>query len=665
VFGRSDLRVGALFVAMAICSIPCFGDSPPRAAVALGDVIRISDPTVNIEQIWAHADPTDDRYILVCGSLSYPQRNVWHGYAYSSAHGGTTWRRSLRDDSTRWVSETSCTYSKDGRAYLADGESDTSTGEPRHEWGHLQLFASDDHGLHWTRAGTRADGFVDWTSLAAIPASSSQGRTLAIFGNAATDKLGHWWRNRPVALDAMDDARSISAPVAAPSLSVGSFTGDSVVLPDNTALFLTGSRGENAKNKSAEMKIYAYGPTDRHLLARAVIRKAAGHFLSLGPALVRDGSDGEFRGRLYAAWAEFDDHGAQFWLASSSDDGYHWTSRPILSVPRRGAECPNDQPPDGDIRLAVNPAGALGVLWSNGDRTVLFASSVDGGERFGPSQIVATHGSGQIVASDAIGLDEWMFGESLAVAAGKSAVPYVDTRHLGLSVRMSEPVGVSELAIVANSAGGFHAFWCGLDANGVRSLMTRLIGSPTRSAGVNADLTGAIENQTCMNSPQRLRPALPAPPAFFTDHPQLDLTRSFNIQVERFQYEPQSHIVTVSVSLLNKRDTVVRGPLSLFGIGVHSDYGTSVPLNATGMRQAQPCWDASKSVETDGLPGHAASQPIELKFRIDDFRRLPLPGDAVAMQLRVYSERSLGSSADKYLRGATGARILTGTRERG
>jgi len=136
--------------------------------------------------------------------------NLTHGYVYSSADAGVTWHRTLLDDATAWVTEESCTYGSDGQAYFADGESDTSTGQPRHEWGHLQLFRSTDHGMSWTRGGTRREGWVDWTYLAALPADANHSASLVVFGNQATDRLGHWWKQQPITLEAANGAGSIS-----------------------------------------------------------------------------------------------------------------------------------------------------------------------------------------------------------------------------------------------------------------------------------------------------------------------------------------------------------------------------------------------------------------------------------------------------------------------
>jgi len=76
---------------------------------------------------------------------------------------------------------------------------------------------------------------------ALLQAEYQQAEALVIFGNSATDRLGHWWNRRPVALTATDSAE-VRSDIAAPSaIAIGVFAGGSVVLPDRTALFIAGS----------------------------------------------------------------------------------------------------------------------------------------------------------------------------------------------------------------------------------------------------------------------------------------------------------------------------------------------------------------------------------------------------------------------------------------
>jgi hypothetical protein len=632
------ILITSLFLSM-ISSIAFAQATAPDKAV-LGPVVRASAPGENINQVWAYADPTDGRYLIACGYFSYPQLNVNYGYVYSSSDAGASWRRTLLDDSTRWVTEESCTYGDNGAAYFAAGESDTSTGEPRHEWGHLQLYTSADHGMSWKRAGNRTHGWMDWTLLAALPKDQEHPESLAIFANAGTDRLGHSWEEgRPVALEASDAAQSFSALVAPPTPSDRNFGGGSVVLPDRTALFISGTtdKFKDANAAHAQVKSFVYSPSARTLQVHAVLRKMPpGRLPSLAPALARDAGSGRFHNRLYAAWSEFQAKGpAELWLASSDDNGVHWSSRAILSVAdSRRAACPNDPIVFPDIRIAVNRDGVLGILWSGNVQDFQFAASIDGGRTFQSSTQVASHAVGEPVLDDAIPHNEWELAEYFAVRAGKSPVKFYDA-HLGLSVRLSKPQALGDFALAADATGRFHAVWAGLDADGILALMSRTISTAAGVAASHALLANESATAACTAGSEPLHPQLPGAPPPLKLAGQQDLTRSFELHIVHIQYTPATHTVTAAVVLVNKGNKIVRGPFSMFAVGVHSDFGFPVALNANGVSQGQSFWDLTPAIPAQGLQPKASSQPLELRFKLEHFQAVPT-GDAVAMLVRIY-----------------------------
>ncbi len=114
------------------------------------------------------------------------------------------------------------------------------------------------------------------------------------------------------------------------------------------------------------------------------------------------------------------------------------------------------------------------------------------------------------------------------------------------------------------------------------------------------------------------------------------MTQSFNLHIEHIHYTAESHTVTAQVVLMNKGDNVLRGPFSLFAVGVHSDFGVPVALNASGVKQGQPFWDLSSAIPAEGFEPMATSRPIELKFKLESFQAAPT-GDAFATWLRVYA----------------------------
>ena len=615
-------------------------------SLQMGPIVQVSTAGEDIQQIRAYADPADGQHLMTCGFFSNSQANVGYGYVYASADAGTTWRRALLDDSTRWVSEESCTYGDNGRAYFADGQSDTSTGEARHEWGHLQLYTSDDHGMNWQRAGRRAEGWVDWTFLAALPRDQYHASSLIIFGNGATDHLGHWANKRPVALEADGDANLTAGLVPlSPKNLYGTFSGGSAVLPNRIALFIAGSQQVEKKETAkphARMSVFSVSPSPRRLQSRALLRTGYGRYFDLEPALVRSPDYGQFPGRLYAAWEEHDVNGSksELWLGVSDDEGYHWSSSRIFPPDDAAqAACAHESQPN-NIRLAVNNQGTLGILWSVGDTLVQFASSADGGKTFRPGQLVAKQERGELSVTDAIAFNEWLLAEYQAAEAGKLPEAFVDVTHLGLSVRMERPLGIVDIGLAADARNTFHAFWANVDHDGNHELLTRAIEYSSNTPATSVSLTSAAD-LPCDSEPEPLNPAMPIKPPAFSVEGQQDLTSLLDLQIEQLNYMAESHTLTVGITLRNKSSSLLRGPLTLFAVGLHSDFGRPIALNAFGSQQEQPFWNLSEAIPAEGLRPLARSSPVELRFKLDPFDpsagRSSSDADALATWLRVYS----------------------------
>lgn len=647
---RSVRNIGLFVVLGTLCCVcALWGQQAKHSATGkgasemagMGPIVRVSNAGESIQQVWAFADPADARHLIVCGMFDDRPANSSYGYVYSSSDDGVSWRRTLLDDSTRWVSEENCTFGKDGRAYFAAGESDTSTGHPRHEWGHLQLFYSQDHGETWKPAGRRE--FVDWTILVAMPADKLHPERLAIFGNNAADREGHWNDQRPVALDASDNGKNLSGLTPATVSGVGSFGGGAVALSDGTALFLVSTTEPKYTDNVGlhrQLNVYAYTASSHNLSIRSTLRNVPGRTMGLWTTLAKDTSS-KFHGRIYAAWSDWDRAGAeregQLWLATSDDDGYHWTSRPIFSIPNYKAipGCAQDvfgvQP---DIRIAVNDKGALGVLWMLHGRTMQFAESLDGGRTFRASSLVVNQPPAELSLDGGVGFNEWWLAETFAnirSVTREEMRKYLDPAHLGLSVRLSKRRSIGDFALTVGAGNTFHALWAAENVDGY-GLMTRSIDStkiPNAERSAMPELTPAsIPLSPCEASAEDLKVESPSAIPDLQVAGQTDISDSLNLHVDHIDYSSESHVVTATVSLTDKdaKSPSLR-PVSLVALGLHSDFGVATPLNADGTVQGQPSWSIKSSTS------------IQLRFKIDQFHVVH-EGDAVAMLIRVFANQA-------------------------
>jgi len=609
--------------------------------------MRLSSPRKGEDffQVLGAADPTNGQHLIVCGYNQDPRQNLWSGYVYSSADAGTSWRETVLDKTTKFVSEESCTYDAEGRSYFADGESDTSTGVARHEWGHFTLFTSDDHGMSWNKTWNRKDGWIDWTSLAAAPASNGSPGLLVAFGNSGTDKLGHWWPARPVAIVSRDGGRSFTnllvphPPLGFRYLTV--WASGSAMLSDGTALFAASASIARPKEKPAEwwhghlrVEIFAYSPATGTVRSRAVVRAVPSKSILPIVSMAQDTSRGRFGGRLYTTWLETDqneDGMGTLWLGTSDDHGYHWSTRPISFMSCVGRS---------NVRLAVAPNGTLGILWSEESRRLYLALSRDGGRTFAQSILIAYHEPGALAASGAVPYNDYWAGEILAQQTGKSETGYFDQKHLGVSILIGQPTGIPDYAVVANAKDTFHVLWSQVESNGTHGLFTRTVHVGSEMSSVSSKLTGTSP-QMCSDDGE-VHPPLPGTMPTLRPTGQREISSSFSLSVQNLHYNNATRIVSADVILTNKGKTVVRSPLSFFGIGLHSDYGTVAAANATGVIQGQPFWDASAVVPASGLQPGASSKPLMLRFKITRFQQLldgGSGGDASAMLVRIYQRQ--------------------------
>jgi hypothetical protein len=648
----------ALAVLLSTCAACA---SHAQTAVTLGKVVTISGAeSGNPEKVWAYVDPSDPRYLMACGWFDDPQDALLAGYVYTSSDGGSSWHRTLLEDSTKFVSEEACTYGSHGDAYFSAGASNYYDGWPHHETGHLLVYASHDHGLTWRHVFTRRQGWVDWTYLADVPGSGADPSSLVIFGNSATDRLGHWLASRPIAIVSSDGGKTFTAPIS-PNKAWGGkqftyggvFAGDADVLANGTTLFAAStwmmphSQAAWATAPTEQMpeaaEIFAYSPKLHTLRSRAVLGKARGRWIFLNE-LAQDRSNGTYRGRLYDAWLDGGRVISTLWFATSTDSGATWTSRPVahgsggFSLGRCGKYDHLDQ-----LALAVNSQGIVGLTWLANYSKVYFADSRDGGKTFGDATLVAQidPGAARETTVEAITWDDYWLDAILSTMAGKPNPQTAWLKTLGLGVVM-QPSIMYDIALAADPAGAFHAFWIAPWQN-ARRVWTRTI-----TVNTNA-------GQIALKSPEKsqvwlackslntagVHPALPSRsnpvhvPSGFAD-----VTQSIALDPIRYHYSPVNHEVTIDTVVTNNGHATLRAPLTLVGIGLHSDFGaSSSALNATSRIDGQPAWDISSAIPAGGLKPKTRSKPIHVAFLITHFRSLPsnyLGGDAVAMGIRAY-----------------------------
>jgi len=621
------------------------------AVIALGPIVNVTGPSTNTTNIiWTHADPSDARHLIACTMFKGPSGNV-ASTLYISADDGKTWQHSLLDNSTNWVSEVNCTYGNNGRTYFVAGASVYRDGITHHTLGHLHVFASNDYGQTWTHTWTRSEGWIDWTYLADIPPSRNHPDTLVVFGNVGTDRLGHWWEPRPVAIVSKDGGRSFSrliAPHPSGFHYVSAFTGGSVVLPNDTALFAATTAITPLTAKvdigswrpgRMNVEIFAYNPSKRTVRSLAVIHSIR-NFPIFTAELARDDSNGRFGGRLYAAWVEATAKTSALWLAISDDGGHKWKVRPILTG--RGHDfvvnCMNERPID-KVSLAVAPDGTLGMLWLANRTTVLFAVSHNGGTSFESPMTVADMNMSRMVFS--MGATEsytmWL---RLRLDTGHPfpGAEWQKWRKLpGLSISANFSVldGDVPIALTTNRGNQFHAFWTAEQAVLTRTIEASGVVQDSKTFTAR-DVPAACARESAY---ALARPAIPAPLPMLAVSGHREVTQSIRFEPVRSRYDVAAHKAVADMIIINKGKTVLRSPLWLVALDPHSDFGIARAANAIGYIQGHPYWDVSSALPAKGLVPGAHSVPVHIVMTISRFQppmSSYLEGDIFATAIGTY-----------------------------
>jgi hypothetical protein len=676
----------AVLIVIFWSALLCAGSSAQNASLYLSDPVQISPVDKNYYNAgWARAMQSSAQHMMVCGEVTVPRDNGLFSYVYTTADGGHTWRLGTMDRSSKWVSEESCAYGNRGIAYFTTGESNFYNGESHHEEGTFHLFRSSDYGATWARVSSRP--FVDYTADTVDQTGGRGAGTLYVFANAAVLRPGQWWGQtgelradklgsglyHAFLLTSNNGGTSLSRPVRAHPLGFElgeAFAGGSTVLENGTPVVVDETIHEwlvKSPHGSHTSVIESHNAIDvlvspdrgRSLVLRATVRDAGA--VRVWPSTIaQDKSNGPLRGRLYVSWIEASPTHSTIVLGTSDDNGFHWKMHAVIdgSSHEASSGCNHDSGPPRSAppALDVNRRGIVGVAWAPHDgASIRFAISSDGGKTFQPSIEVV----GCFATTDARYLENGMFAWPFDSRLGAQAAAISSGSHapLGLSINFQSSRVSPEL--LSDSAGAFHAFWTA-DGPGRGALWTRSISVESGSPGENLRYAPASRLRAEMS-----RNIAPATDAIEEARPKSvgvaglhDITAAIAFDFSNLSYDANSHIFTVRVSIINKGNALIKGPLRIVAVGLRSDLGMAHALNAAGMSgRGQPIWDFSSVVPMSGLKHEAATTSMPLRFQVAPLNMHNAPGSSpVAMSVRVYA------NFERPLRHPPAARMCNTTR---
>jgi len=572
--------------------------TPRVASVVSSQPVPVSDAGSGTYW-WAHMEssPSAPGTIMVCGTRSISARNAAEGYVYLSTDYGKTWRQVLVDAATKWVSEQSCAFGSSGTAYFLSSRSAFFHGLPHHDQGHSRLYHSSDNGISWTSGPDWP--FIDYSSTSVDLRGSASHDLIYIFANDVDTNDSS---SGPGLLTLTpSDLRPLNSVLVPKEGELGRlyFAGPSAsaVLDDGEVI----GTFSVSRSSVAGRRPWADRSSTRHLI-EVVRSEDNGRALQIPipvsdirrfgqlseSTIAVDRGFGVHHGRIYLSWAENSQQHIGIMLATSDDSGRTWHRHAVrqLSDPTRQlglGSSPGITPPS----VAVNQEGVVAIFWvEHGGRCPYFAASADGGSSFtAPTRIGPCKLSG---LRDLSWYSHYLFTWPESEASEQGAER--DESRVGLRIQMRVE-SLTPTSMVADDQGDFHAMWQAL----------REGGSQLWTSAVN------------VKSSPSLQPRLP--PGLF------DLSGHVALEVANSQFDSRSKTISVDVTVVNRGDTTIRGPLLVRPWRIESTLGAIAP-SQTAVHSPDTCtWTSDSHVigQSTLAPG-AWSAPVRIRTRFVKMR---------------------------------------------
>jgi hypothetical protein len=560
------------------------------------------------------ADPQDPHKLIVCGSMWNAKDNALYGFVYSSADGGESWRIAIEDKNSTWVSEQSCAFGINAKAYFVSEASKVIDGELHHFLGRTRVFVSNDAGQSWIEAAE-----TKWADASSSVVDTNPGpdqNRLYTFFNYQPYTSDHdaianssGTGSGLGLLTFIDGNKEINGPIVSERISAG----QRYAMPESGAFLL-----KNGKLITLYYTLSSVGGTTDNIIASvqtdtrrlSMSRPTLAASIQTGPedpcswrSLFASAYDSS-RDRVYLAYR---DERCRYALARSDDGGTTWS---------KGTEIPEPDTISHEYfapAMAVDRDGTLGLVWR--DNVVsdcwYFSASVDGGETF-TSALALSQCAGPAAPSP---VKSGAFLNSRGLIS--DLLKPEGMPSLGLSVvNYQNTVWGNNRALTASSDGAFHAAWIEV-GNGEGQLRTATV---TVGDSHQAKLT----------------------PLIFDERNASDITQDVRILYGGDQhYDISSGTLNIRVVLKNKSSQPLRAPVLLKAETLTSEaFQIEVANSNNGLTGRGAIWDLSPAIPQGVLNSGAASKPYLLRFHVQ-FRTTPTEGgfaeEFLSMRLKAFS----------------------------
>jgi len=591
---------GASAVLLLLVARPSVG----TAQITVGKAAQVSasHPGAAHTEYFIDADPSHRERLAVCSMAIDPAHNRITSVLYTSRDTGSTWRMALNDSISRFGEsmDPACAYGPSGVILFASLPNQMDPTQPDIP-SVTRIHRSLDGGRTW--ADPLHIRYLDNEDIAVDRTAGPYTGRIYVVGTRAIPNGGG--RRNMAWLYSVDSGRSFTGPITADPLA-GTTQGTvsvPTVLEDGTMLVpalvsrVAAARSDSARppadtipQEAVVVVAVREGGTraDPPVRVAPVTRCGA----SGGPPTVaQDRTNGPFRRRLYAAFADGAYGRCQIML-SWSDDGKKW-SRPLPvddpAIPAEEGKGPDAFFPE----VAVNDRGVVGLTWydrredpKNRVFRLRFTASADGGNTVMPSVAVSTHA--HVYAADTARERYFGLGLSFRDTAGSTWIGIAT----GQAFRTLDGVG-DYGGFVARPDGAFQAVWVD-NRTGVPQLFT----APVR---VNV----AVETPGARDARLGRR-----------------VSDSVSVRLSSSIFDPKTCTMQIGIVLLNQTGRQVKSPLVFRVDQVLSQIGTARFVGESRDDLGRP---VLRIVPSGGPNGGMTSHQARVAF--DGCRMLPLSAE--------------------------------------
>jgi len=528
-------------------------------------------------------DPENSSNVIICGTHWDALQNAAHGFVYASADGAKTWRVALEDTNSEWVTEQSCAFGSNHRAYFISEASNVVDGMPHHEQGTTRLFLSHDGGQSWTE--TLKTGWADFSTSAVSMISGD----LFTFFNYRTYESGKNPGSAVGVLRFSPEGRTLSGPFidhTMPQLNyLGAYPSDAIPLKDGSvaALYFTGQISPTGVMTHI-LGLARVQLTPSLLVTSTVIASTTKNCLTVdGSSLAYDSTSNS----LVVAYSSEIENACQLVIARSVNDGDTWTRSTVVHGPRER------EAGIAHLSLAFGPDGASDLLWE--DSGSWFLAALNGSVMQETPVMLPGLQRGLRITNDALMTVIYQPGAYHVETNGPSDALSVDVRDVrGSSLR------AKGLVRVANH---FQAVFPA--SNGDGEVLLSSFDPPTDDS-TKPETPVGMENLS-------LR----------------DVTSQVALVYGGFQsFDQTTGTLSIDFRLANRGTHPISTPIYLIVRRINSGVAKiSVQNSKNKVTGLGATWDIAQSVTgSQILPGATTYNVIRLSFHLElDPRALPVP----------------------------------------